>query len=62
MLYLSEVLMKNHDMSSFAELKEALKGEARQGQMFFEMDVKPQFDDTPTDWQDQCEAAFTSRD
>ncbi|MDH5425040.1 MAG: sulfur relay protein DsrC [Gammaproteobacteria bacterium] len=62
MLYLSEVLMKNHEMSSFEELKVALKGEARQGQMFFEMDVKPGFTDTPTDWQDQCEAAFTSRD
>ena len=54
-------MMKNHEMASFEELKEALKGEARSGQMFFEMDVKPGFDDTPTDWQDQCEAAFTSR-
>ena len=62
MLYLSEVLMKNHDMATFAELKEALKGEARQGQMFFEMDVKPDFQDTPSNWQDECEAAFTSRD
>lgn len=61
MLHLSEVLMKNHDMQSFAELKEALKGEARQGQMFFEIDVKPQFDDTPSDWENQLEAAFTSR-
>jgi hypothetical protein len=61
MLHLSEVLMKNHDMKSFAELKEALKGEARQGQMFFEIDVKPQFDDTPNDWENQLEAAFTSR-
>jgi len=62
MLYLSEVLMKNHDLSTFEDLKEALKGEARQGQMFFEMDVKPDFKDTPSNWQDECEAAFTSRD
>ena len=62
MLYLSEVLMKNHDLSTFEGLKEVLKGEARQGQMFFEMDVKPDFNDTPTNWQDECEAAFTSRD
>ena len=62
MLYLSEVLMKNHDLSTFEDLKEALKGEARQGQMFFEMDVKPDFQDTPENWQDECEAAFTSRD
>ena len=61
MLYLSEVLMNNHEMASFDELKVVLKGEARKGELFFEMDVKPEFKDTPTDWQDQCEAAFTSR-
>lgn len=53
--------MKNHELSSFEELKVALKEEARQGQMFFEIDVKPQFDDTPGDWENQLEAAFTSR-
>lgn len=53
--------MKNHDLNSFEGLKEALKEEARQGQMFFEIDVKPQFDDTPNDWENQLEAAFTSR-
>lgn len=62
MLYLSEVLMKNHDLATFEDLKVALKGEARQGHMFFELDVKPDFKDTPTNWQDECEAAFTSRD
>lgn len=61
MLHLSEVLMKNHDLKSFEGLKQALKEEARQGQMFFEIDVKPQFDDTPNDWENQLEAAFTSR-
>jgi len=61
MLNLSEVLMRNHDLTSFEGLKLVLKEEARQGYMFFELDVKPQFDDTPADWENQLEAAFTSR-
>jgi len=61
MLHLSEVMMKNHDLKSFEGLKEAIKKKAREGQMFFEIDVKPQFDDTPNDWENQREAAFTSR-
>ena len=61
MLHLSEVLMKNHDLVSFEQLKEKVKQEARMGQMFFDMDVKPPFDDTPSDWETQLEIAFTSR-
>lgn len=61
MLYLSEVLIQNHELVSFAQLTEALKERARSGEMFFQIDVKPPFDDTPADWEDQLEAAFTSR-
>jgi hypothetical protein len=28
--------------------------------MFFRMDVKPPFQDTPMDWEDRLEAVFTS--
>ena len=59
MLELSEVLLKNHAMSSFKELKMAVSDGA-QGEMFFRMDVKPPFPDTPENWEDQLEAAFTS--
>jgi len=27
--------------------------------MFFRIDVKPQFSDTPENWEDRLEAAFT---
>ncbi len=61
MLWLSEVIMQGHDMESFDDLVEELKKRAREGELFFRMDVKPPFPDTPQDWEDRLEAAFTSR-
>jgi hypothetical protein len=61
MLWLSEVIMQGHDMESFDDLVTELKKRARAGELFFRMDVKPQFPDTPADWEDKLEAAFTSR-
>ena len=61
MLWLSEVIMQGHDMQSFDELVIELKKRAREGELFFRMDVKPQFPDTPSDWEDRLEAAFTSK-
>ena len=60
MLWLSEVLMQNHQMTTFDELKEAVSAGAAKGEMFFRMDVKPPFADTPENWEDQLESAFTS--
>ena len=60
MLHLSEVLMQEHELTSFDELKNAIKQRAGQGEMFFRMDVKPPFADTPPNWEDQLESAFTS--
>ena len=61
MLWLSEVIMQGHDMESFDDLVAELKKRAREGELFFRMDVKPPFPDTPQDWEDRLEAAFTSR-
>ena len=60
MLYLSEVLMQDHELASFDDVVEALKKRARDGEMFFQIDVKPPFSDTPNDWEVQLENAFTS--
>jgi len=60
MLWLSEVLIQNPDMKDFDELKVELKKRASEGELFFRMDVKPQFLDTPADWEDKLEAVFTS--
>lgn len=61
MLWLSEVLIQNPEMENFDQLKEVLKDKAAAGELFFRMDVKPPFQDTPADWEDKLEAAFTSR-
>ncbi len=58
MLLLSEVLIQSPDVDSFEELVELIKVR-RQSEMFFRIDVKPPFSDTPEDWEDRLEAAFT---
>lgn len=60
MLWLSEVLIQNPDLEDFEALKKELKKRAAAGELFFRMDVKPPFQDTPPDWEDKLEAAFTS--
>ncbi len=61
MLWLSEILIQEKDLETFDELKESVKRRARGGELFFRMDVKPPFPDTPADWEDKLEAAFTSK-
>jgi hypothetical protein len=60
MLYLSEVLMQEHELNSFEDVVAALQERARNGEMFFQIDVRPPFPDTPNDWETRLEAAFTS--
>ena len=60
MLWLSELLIQGYDLDSFSALTEAVKERARDGEMFFRMDVRPPFPDTPEDWEDRLEAAFST--
>jgi hypothetical protein len=58
MLWLSEVLIQEHDIDSFEALKQVISDRARAGEIHFRMDVRPPFPDTPEDWEDRLEAAF----
>lgn len=58
MLWLSELMLRNHDITTFEELTTKVQEAARSGEMFFRMDVKPPFADTPDDWEDRLEASF----
>ena len=60
MLWLSEVLLQSHDLDSFEGLRQVITERARAGEMFFRMDVRPPFADTPEDWEDKLEAAFSA--
>jgi len=60
MLLLSQVMIANQDLQDFDELKAIIKEFAARGEIHLRFDVKPQFPDTPNDWEDQLEAAFSS--
>jgi len=60
MLWLSEVLLQQHDIDSFDALKAVVSERAQAGEMFFRMDVRPPFPDTPEDWEDRLEAVFSA--
>ncbi|VAW95641.1 hypothetical protein MNBD_GAMMA22-1825 [hydrothermal vent metagenome] len=60
MLWLSEVLLQNHQLQNFDELTKVIQQRASDGEIFFQMDVKPPFLDTPENWEEKLEAIFTS--
>lgn len=58
MLYLSEIMMQHPEADSFEKLLAVVK-ERSKTEMFFRIDVKPPFADTPDNWEDRLEASFT---
>ena len=60
MIWLSEMLMQNQELESFQQLIELVRQRARDGERFLSSDVRPPFPDTPMDWEERIEAAFTS--
>jgi hypothetical protein len=61
MLRLSDILIANPDLESFADLIPLIKQAARNGERFFQMDVKPPYADTPLDWEERLESEFSGR-
>ncbi len=57
MLYLSEVLLQHHEIESFEQLLQVVRERAKT-EMFFKIDIKPPYPDTPPNWEDQLEGAF----
>jgi len=55
---LSEILLREHDIENFGQLLAAVRKHAA-SQRFLHMDIKPPYFDTPENWQDLLEAAFT---
>lgn len=58
MLYLSEILLRHHEIESFEQLLPIVQ-EAAKTERFFQMDIKPEFFDTPDNWEDRLESAFS---
>ena len=59
MLHVSNILIERHDLESFAQLVDTVRTRARE-ERFLRIDVKPPFADTPENWEDVLESAFTS--
>ena len=59
MLMLSDILISHKELNSFEELTTIVQDVARGGERFFRMDVKPPFHDTPENWEERLEAAFS---
>jgi len=59
MAQLSDLIIGHPEVDNFESLIELVQHAAESGQMFLEFDVKPDFRDTPKNWQWVLEAAFT---
>lgn len=59
-ILLSDIIIRNPQARSFNELIEAIKLTADDaGKAMLEMDIKPDFPDTPRNWEFLIETAFT---
>lgn len=58
MLYLSEILIQNPGFDSFDELMLEIERKSK-GEFHLKIDIKPNYGDTPADWEDRIEGAFS---
>ena len=56
---ISDIIIQHPEINSFQALLEAVRGISSNKMIFLNFDVKPDFRDTPRDWQWQLEGAFT---
>lgn len=60
MLYLSEIVIQNPQLNSFDDLLEVIKERAQSsGEIHLKIDIKPNYGDTPANWEDMIEGAFS---
>lgn len=58
MAQISELLIANPKMTRFEELEAAVIEAAQAGEIHLYMDIKPEFPDTPRNWERELEMAF----
>jgi hypothetical protein len=57
MIYLSELLIQNPGFESFEELVQLIESK-KEGEIHLKVDIKPNYPDTPPNWEDKIEGAF----
>ena len=58
MYNLSDLIIQHPEVSSFNELIALVQRQATAGMRFLQFDVKPDYRDTPRNWEFKLEAAF----
>lgn len=58
MYNLSDLIIQHPEVSSFGELTALVQREASAGMRFLQFDVKPDYRDTPRNWEFLLEGAF----
>ncbi len=58
MIYLSRLMIQHPEIDSFADFLDLVNRYAGAGERFLRFDLKPDYVDTPRDWQAKVEAAF----
>lgn len=58
MIYLSEILIQNTAIDSFEELMQEIQRRSK-GEFHLKIDIKPNYIDTPANWEDKIEGAFS---
>jgi hypothetical protein len=56
---ISDIIIQHPEINSFQELLEAVRNINSNDMLFLSFDVRPDYRDTPRDWEWQLEGAFT---
>jgi len=57
-VHISDIIIQHPEINSFVELMDFVGGITSDSMLFLDFDVKPDFRDTPRDWQWRLEGAF----
>ncbi len=58
MVQLSELIIRHPEVQKFDDLVKLVAKRGKEGERFLEFDVKPDYRDTPRQWQLKLETAF----
>ena len=58
MLNLSELIIQHPEANSFRDLLTVIERRGKSGQVLLNFDIKPDFPDTPRNWETAIENAF----
>lgn len=57
-MQLSDLIISNPEVQNFHDLTELIVAVAKTGERFLHFDIKPDYRDTPANWELKLEAAF----